>query len=270
MATGQGNDGAKGLARVKHSYVVLSGKGGVGKSTVAVGLAVAAASSGRRTGLLDSDLHGPSASKMLGLGSHRCSVTDTGALEPASLLDGNLKVMSMQFLLSESDTAVIWRGPLKHKMISQLLQETAWEELDCLIADSPPGTGDEPLSVVQTARPDGAVVVTTPQEVSSFDVRKSLAFCRSLELPVVGIVENMAGFTCPECGKTTDIYGRGGGKRLSEEAGVPLLGSIPIDPRLVAAGDAGEMGDLEQLGLPVWPQFGEILTCMLGETSVNA
>ncbi len=226
------------LSRIGRTYVVLSGKGGVGKSTVAVNLAVGLALHGRKTGLLDSDLHGPSVPKMLGLEKFVAEGDETH-LAPAELYDGRLKVMSVQFLLRNVHDSIIWRGPLKHAMISQFIGHTVWSDLDFLIIDSPPGTGDEPLSVVQTAHPAGAIIVTTPQEVATFDVRKSIDFCNQVELPVTGVIENMSGFTCPHCGTVTDIFGSGGGKRLADDFGVPFLGGIPIDPDFVNTSDKG-------------------------------
>jgi len=226
------------LSSIGKKYVVLSGKGGVGKSTVAVNLAVALALGGKKTGLLDTDLHGPSVPKMLGL-EHFLSSGDETHLEPALMYDGALKVMSVQFLLRNLNDSVIWRGPLKHSVISQFIGHTQWGPLDFLIIDSPPGTGDEPLSVAQTAKPDGAIIVTTPQEVATFDVRKSIDFCGKLNMPVVGIIENMSGFVCPHCGKETAIFSSGGGIRMAEELGIPFLGSIPIDPQFVVNSDAG-------------------------------
>ena len=215
------------LVNIKKKYVVLSGKGGVGKSTVAVNLAVGLAIMGKRTGLLDTDLHGPSVPKMLGLENFLSSGDETH-LEPAVRFDGNLKIMSVQFLLQNLHDSVIWRGPLKHAVISQFIGHTVWGELDYLIIDSPPGTGDEPLSVVQTAKPDAAIIVTTPQDVATFDVRKSIDFCSKLNLPVLGIIENMSGFICPHCKKETAIFSMGGGKRMAEELGIKFLGSVPI------------------------------------------
>ena len=226
------------MSRIDKKYVVLSGKGGVGKSTIAVNLAVGLALKGKRTGLLDTDLHGPTVPKMLGLEKY-VAQGDEKRLEPAVEYDGNLKVMSVQFMLRNLHDSVIWRGPLKHAVISQFVGHTVWGELDFLVVDSPPGTGDEPLSVIQTAKPDGAVIVTTPQEVATFDVRKSIDFCEKLQLPVLGIVENMSGFACPHCNTTTDIFGSGGGRRMSEDLGVPFLGGIPIDPRFVSLSDVG-------------------------------
>lgn len=228
----------KTLSSIKHKYVVLSGKGGVGKSTVAVNLAVGLALKGKKTGLLDTDLHGPSVPKMLGLENFVSSGDETH-LEPAVRYDGLLKIMSVQFLLQNLYDSVIWRGPLKHSVISQFIGHTAWGELDYLIIDSPPGTGDEPLSVVQTAKPDAAIIVTTPQDVATFDVRKSIDFCNKLKLPVMGVIENMSGFICPHCNKETAIFSTGGGKRMAEELGIAFLGAIPIDPQFVSRSDQG-------------------------------
>ncbi len=226
------------LRCVDKKIVVLSGKGGVGKSTVAVNLAVGLALQGYKTGLLDTDLHGPSVPKMLGLESFASSGDETH-LEPAVQYNGLLKIMSVQFLLQNVNDSIIWRGPLKHAVISQFIGHTVWGELDYLIIDSPPGTGDEPLSVVQTAKPDGAVIVTTPQDVATFDVRKSIDFCNKLDLPLIGVVENMSGFVCPHCKEETPIFGSGGGKRMAEELGIVFLGAIPIDPLFVSNSDKG-------------------------------
>ncbi|NLW30204.1 MAG: Mrp/NBP35 family ATP-binding protein [Fibrobacter sp.] len=227
------------LSGIKKKLVVLSGKGGVGKSTVSVNIAVGLALKGKKTGLLDTDLHGPSVPKMLGL-EHFMISGDEQHLEPAVAFEGNLKVMSIQFMLRNLHDSVIWRGPLKHSVISQFIGHTVWGDLDYLIMDSPPGTGDEPLSVVQTAKPDGAIIVTTPQDVATFDVRKSIDFCNKLSLPVAGVIENMSGFLCPHCGKETAIFGTGGGKRMAEDLEVPFLGTIPIDPEFVSNSDAGK------------------------------
>lgn len=228
------------LSTIKRKYVVLSGKGGVGKSTVAVNLAAGLALKGMKTGLLDTDLHGPSVPKMLGLENFMSSGDETH-LEPAVRYDGNLKVMSVQFLLQNLHDSVIWRGPLKHSVISQFIGHTVWGDLDFLIIDSPPGTGDEPLSVVQTAKPDGAIIVTTPQDVATFDVRKSIDFCNKLSLPVTGVIENMSGFICPHCNKETAIFSTGGGMKMADELGIPFLGSIPIDPQFVIHSDKGNV-----------------------------
>jgi len=234
------------MSHVKHRILVLSGKGGVGKSTVACYMALSLARAGKQVGLLDVDIHGPSIPKMLGLEGSPIE-TVNNAMLPVSFGD-NLKVMSMGFLLRNEEDAVIWRGPLKMSVIKQFLKDVEWGPLDYLIVDSPPGTGDEPLSVCQLipARRegsvflDGAVVVTTPQELSLADVRKSINFCRKLEMPVLGVIENMSGFVCPKCGEETEIFKSGGGERMAREMGVRFMGRIPIDPRIVDASDAGQ------------------------------
>jgi ATP-binding protein involved in chromosome partitioning len=230
---------AETLSRIKHTYIILSGKGGVGKSTVAVNLAISLALRGKKTGLLDTDLHGPSVPKMLGLEKFLASGDETH-LTPAEQYDGRLKVMSIQFLLRNLNDSVIWRGPLKHGVISQFIGYTLWGDLEYLIIDSPPGTGDEPLSVVQTAKPKGAIIITTPQEIATFDVRKSIDFCNKVEVPVTGVIENMSGFVCPHCGQVTDIFGKDGGKNMALDLGVPFLGTIPLLPDFVAMSDQGK------------------------------
>jgi len=225
------------VAAIRHSVVVLSGKGGVGKTTVAVHLAAAAQRAGLAVGLLDVDIHGPSVPTMLGVGGSPVVVAGDTLL-PVEV-DG-VKVMSMGFLLGDRDDAVVWRGPMKMKVISQFLADVAWGELDLLVVDAPPGTGDEPLSVCQLLEhPDGAVVVTTPQDVAINAVRKSVTFCRRLNLQVLGVVENMSGFVCPGCGALTDVFGAGAGGRMAASMGVPFLGRVPMHAQITAACDAG-------------------------------
>ncbi len=227
------------MARIQHKIVVLSGKGGVGKSTVAVNLAISLSQAGKRTGLLDVDIHGPSVPTILNL-KGQMAHSAINAILPIEV-GANLKVMSIAFFLASQDDAVIWRGPMKYQMIKQFLKDVEWGELDYLIIDCPPGTGDEPLSIVQLLEnADGAVVVTTPQEVSLSDVRKSITFCRSLHLPVLGVLENMSGFVCPKCGEVTNIFKSGGGENMALEMNVPFLGRIPIDPQIVEACDSGQ------------------------------
>lgn len=225
------------LCRIRHKVVVMSGKGGVGKSTVAVNLAVALMQAGKRVGLLDVDIHGPSVPTMLGLEGETLKTGADGLL-PAE--KDHMKVMSLGFMLHSPDDAVIWRGPRKMGAIKQFLKDVAWGDLDYLIIDAPPGTGDEPLSVCQLIDTlDGAVVVTTPQKVAAVDVRKAITFCRELHLPVLGVVENMSGFVCPKCGEVTQILRSGGGRRMAEDMGVPFLGAIPMDPNIAEACDSG-------------------------------
>jgi len=228
---------AERLCRIGHKILVLSGKGGVGKSTVAVNLAVSLMLSGKRVGLMDIDIHGPSVPTMLGLTGQEIKVGN-GEILPVEL--GGLKVLSIGFFLPNQDDAVIWRGPMKMGAIKQFIRDAAWGDLDFLIVDSPPGTGDEPLSVCQVlGSVDGAVIVTTPQKVAAVDVRKSISFCRQLGVPVLGVVENMSGFACPKCGEVTPIFRSGGGRSMAIDMGVPFLGSIPIDPMIALACDEG-------------------------------
>jgi len=228
------------LAPIRLKILVLSGKGGVGKSTVAANLASSLSLVGCNVGLLDIDIHGPSIPKILGLEGESCRPSpDPNAIEPV-VLGPRLKVMSIGFLLQSPKDAVVWRGPLKYKVIEQFLRDVNWGDLDVLVIDSPPGTGDEPLSVAQlVGRPAAAIVVTTPQEVAVADVRRSVSFCQQLHLDVLGIVENMSGFVCPHCGQTTELFKSGGGSALAQEMGVPFLGRIPFDPQVVVSGDAG-------------------------------
>ncbi len=230
-------ENAERLARIGKKIAVLSGKGGVGKSTVAVNLASALAGLGNRVGLLDADLHGPSVPTMLNLAG--CiPKAEKGRLLPVEA--AGMKVMSLGLLLQERDVAVIWRGPRKAGVLKQLIEEVDWGDLDFLVVDCPPGTGDEPLSVCQILAPlEGGVIVTTPQELALADVRRSVSFCREIGLPVLGVVENMSGYVCRNCGAMTEIFKEGGGERMAREMGVPFLGRIPIDPQIVTAGDAG-------------------------------
>jgi len=227
------------LCRIQKKIVVLSGKGGVGKSTVAVNLATALALNGLRVGLLDVDIHGPSVPTMLGLENETLKGGPEG-LFPVEF--GGLKIMSLGFLLQNPDDAVIWRGPMKMGVIKQFLTDVQWGDLDYLIVDAPPGTGDEPLSICQLIQPlDGAVIVTTPQKVAAIDVRKSISFCRRLAVPVLGVIENMSGFVCPKCGEVTQILPTGGGKKIAEDMEVNFLGAIPMDPAIAQSGDTGKV-----------------------------
>jgi Mrp family chromosome partitioning ATPase len=253
------------LCRIQHKVIVLSGKGGVGKSTVAVNLAAALMLSGKRVGLLDVDIHGPSIPTMLGLEREKIHGSEDGLL-PVDI--GGLKVMSLGFLLGNQDDAVIWRGPMKMGVIKQFLKDVAWGELDYLIIDSPPGTGDEPLSVCQLIGTlDGAVIVTTPQKVAAVDVRKSITFCRRLQVPVLGVVENMSGFVCPKCGEVTQILPSGGGKRIAKDMNVPFLGSIPMDPKIAEAGDSGRAMLGQNSDSPMARAMTEIVSRLAGRAT---
>ncbi len=227
------------MALIRHKIIVMSGKGGVGKSTVAVNLAVALTMGGKRVGLLDADIHGPSVPKLLGLARAKISASADAMLPLEYYIDGRtIAVMSIGFLLPDTDAPIIWRGPLKMGAIKQFLEDVSWGELDYLIIDSPPGTGDEPLSVCQLINGlDGAIIVTTPQELALVDVRKSVNFCRQLRLPVIGVIENMSGLDCPHCGGRINVFSSGGGEKMAIAMGVPFLGRIPIDPEIVKSGD---------------------------------
>ena len=248
---------AQAMNKIKHKIVVMSGKGGVGKSTVAVNLAVTFAKEAR-VGIVDADVTGPDVPKILGVENSRIVPGEKG-LEPVSaVLD--VKVASMQLVLGDRDTPVIWRGPLKIKALKQMLMDVRWGELDYLIIDLPPGTSDEPLSIAQEIPDaDGAVVVTTPQDVALLDVRKSIMFARAVKLPVIGIIENMSGMICPHCGKEVDVFKKGGGEVAARELGLPFLGRIPLDPRIVVGGDAGKPFVLEHPDSPAAKAFAGIV-----------
>ncbi len=230
------------MQRIRHSIAVISGKGGVGKSTVAANLAIAFALHGHRNrvGLLDIDIHGPCIPKLLGLKNQRYQVSPLGlGVLPVKGPLG-IKVVSMDFLLQSQDTPVIWRGPLKMQMIRQFLSDFLWGELDYLFIDVPPGTGDEPLSLMHLIpKMDGTIIVTIPSEVSGDVVKKAVSFSRQMQIPVIGIVENMSGFICPECGAEINILGAGGGQRIAGESNAPFLGKIPMDPNICRKADEG-------------------------------
>lgn len=229
----------EGTNRIHKTLLVISGKGGVGKSSVAANLAVWLALQGQSAGLLDVDLHGPSVPKLLKM--EECKLFQMeGAIRPAEYMP-NLKVMSIGFMLDGPDTPVIWRGPAKHGFLEQCIRGVCWSDLDVLVVDCPPGTGDEALSVAQMLEGSlCAVVVTTPQEISLLDVRKCLSFCRQLKIPVLGLIENMNGLICSHCGKKIDVFSRGGCQWLAEEFGIPILGGVPMDPELARTGDTGK------------------------------
>ncbi|MCR4439456.1 MAG: Mrp/NBP35 family ATP-binding protein [bacterium] len=260
---------AKRLAQIGYKILVLSGKGGVGKSTVAANLAVALAAMGRRVGLLDVDFHGPSIPKLMGL-AQRSVAIEQGSILPVDC-GPHLKVMSLGLLLHSEEDAVIWRGPLKMGVIKQLLKDVQWGRLDYLIADSPPGTGDEPLSVAQLLTPPAsAIVVTQPQQLSTADVRRSIRFCQRVGLPVLGVIENMSGFACPHCGTRVEVFGSGGGEQLALQVDVPFLGRIPLDPKVAESGDQGKpfVAYLQQS--PIAQEFQAIVEKVLAATEKEA
>jgi len=254
------------MCQIKHKVMVLSGKGGVGKSTVAVNLAVVLTMAGKRVGLLDVDIHGPSVPKLLHINGTPISGSGNG-IYPVKVgyRTGILSVMSIGFMLPNRDDPVIWRGPLKYRLIKQFLKDVEWGELDYLVIDSPPGTGDEPLSVAQLVEgADGAVIVTTPQELAVQDVRRCITFCRQLDLPVLGVIENMSGFTCPKCGEHIKIFGADGGYAMAQEMNVPYLGPIPIDTEVVASGDSGQPMVQTHPQSETTKAFGRIVQKLLG------
>ena len=225
------------LSLIKRKFLVMSGKGGVGKTSVAVNLAIALSKKGAKVGLMDVDLHGPDIPRMLGL-KGLLEVSADKRMVPKPYSD-NLKVVSIESLTQDTDEAVIWRGPLKLHVIRQFISDAHWGRLDYLIIDSPPGTGDEPLTVAQTIPDAKAIIVTMPQEMSLGDVRKSINFCKTLKMEVFGLIENMSGFVCPHCGKPVDLFGTGGGFRTALAMNIPFLGRIPLDPKMVQCADTG-------------------------------
>jgi Mrp family chromosome partitioning ATPase len=249
-----------GAGRIQSRILVLSGKGGVGKSTVAVNLAMGFAFEGLRTGLLDVDIHGPSVPKLLGL-EREILRTEGHDLLPVEM--GGLKVMSLGFAL-KADEAAIWRGPKKAAVVEQFIHQVQWGDLEVLVVDCPPGTGDEHLSILQAlGQVDGAVIVTTPQDLAILDARKAVTFCRTAGIPILGVVENMSGFTCSTCGTSTPVFRTEGGKRMAKELKIPFLGALPIDPEVGTSGDAGQPRLYQNYGFGARKAFQPILRSML-------
>jgi ATP-binding protein involved in chromosome partitioning len=249
------------LNKIRHKIAIISGKGGVGKSTVTANLSMAFAMNGHigKVGVLDADIHGPCIPKMLGLKGQRLMGGSDGRLFPVIAKLGT-KVVSMDFLLQNDESPVIWRGPLKMRAIQQFLSEVTWGELDYLLVDLPPGTGDEPLSVMQLIPDmDGVIIVTMPSEVSESVVKKSVSFAKQVGIPVIGIIENMSGFVCPECGAKIAVFKAGGGKRIADEMAIPYLGSIPIDPDICSSSDKGRSFIMENKNSPATKAFMEIV-----------
>lgn len=248
------------MGKVQHKIAIISGKGGVGKSLVTVNLATAFAQQGHRdrVGVLDADIHGPCIPKMLGVHGKRLQVGPPGAFPVIGPM--GIKVVSMDFLLPNDEAPVIWRGPLKMTAIKQFLSEMVWGDLDFLFIDLPPGTGDEPLSVIQLLPElDGVVIVTMPSEVSKGVVKKAVTFARQLDAPIIGIIENMSGFICPQCGEHINIFGVGGGEKMAEEMDVPFLGRIPIDASISKASDEGVPFILRHVNTPATKAFKDIV-----------
>ncbi|MBN2431980.1 MAG: Mrp/NBP35 family ATP-binding protein [Acidobacteria bacterium] len=257
------------VGRIHRKLLVLSGKGGVGKSTVAANLAISLAMEGKEVGLLDIDVHGPSIPGLLGLKEGRI-MEGLDGLEPVNM-GGNLKVMSIGFMIQNPEDPVIWRGPMKFHLIQQFLRDVSWGDLDFLVVDSPPGTGDEPLSVAQLLGPGAeAIIVTTPQSIAVDDVRRCVTFCRKVNLAVLGVVENMSGFICPECGAEIQIFKKGGGEEMARQMDVPFLGRVPLDPTVVVDSDAGRPYVYHHAEAPAARAFAGIVSgLMVNETAAD-
>ena len=248
------------LGKIKNKILVMSGKGGVGKTSTSVNLAIALASRGYMVGIMDVDLHGPDVPRMLGLNGTP-EINANKKLNPISYSE-NLKAISIESFTPNKDDAIIWRGPLKYSAIKQFIGDIDWGNLDFLIIDAPPGTGDEPLTVAQTITDAKAIIVTTPQEVALADVRKSINFCKTVKLEIYGLVENMSGFSCPHCGEMVDLFGSGGGEKTAGRMGIRFLGKIPFDPKMVNCGDTGVCFQDTHADSPVAKAFGELAESM--------
>jgi Mrp family chromosome partitioning ATPase len=254
------------LGRIKQKYIVMSGKGGVGKTSTSVNLAIACSRKGARVGIIDVDLHGPDVPKMLGF-KGMLDMNEHQKLIPMHFGE-NLSAVSVESLTDGPDDAIIWRGPVKHSIIQQFVGQVAWGDLDILVIDAPPGTGDEPLTVAQTIRDAKAIIVTTPQEVSLSDVRKSINFCKTVKMHIFGLIENMSGLICPHCESVLDLFGKGGGQRTAQEMEIPFLGSIPFDPQMVVCGDDGVSFQEKYPQALVTRAFEEIAGKMISASSL--
>ncbi|MBO5519170.1 MAG: Mrp/NBP35 family ATP-binding protein [Candidatus Methanomethylophilus sp.] len=227
------------LENIKHVIIVISGKGGVGKSTVSANIAETLSMQGYQTGIMDVDITGPNIPKMFHVEDEKLSVDDNRLLVPVDV-PPSLKLVSMAFLLPSKDSALTWRGPVRSSAVQQFIEDVNWGPLDYLIIDMPPGTGDEALSIIQLIpKADGTVIVTTPQEVSLLDARKTVTFSSIANIPIIGIVENMSGFVCPHCGEVTNIFKSGGGEDAANQLGIQFLGRIPLEAGVVNSGDKG-------------------------------
>jgi len=253
------------LMRIKHKIIVTSGKGGVGKSTVAANLALGLSMRGFDVGLLDADIHGPNIPKMFNIEDAPLHGDEEGIMPV--IVPPSLKIMSMAFLVHNGDNPVIWRGPMKMGALRQFIADVRWGDLDYLVVDLPPGTGDEPLTIGQLIPDaDGMVVVTTPQDVALLNSRKSVGFSRQLKIPVLGIVENMSGLICPHCGKEIDLFKVGGGEKAAKELKVPFLGKIPLDPKVVSSGDDGMPVVLADSDSPAAKAFSQMIDKLIEMT----
>lgn len=244
------------LDKIKNKIIVMSGKGGVGKTSTSVNLSIALAKKGHNVGIMDVDFHGPDVPRMLGLDGMP-EVNQNRKLSPMDYSD-NLKAISIESFTPGKDDAIIWRGPLKFSAIRQFIADVDWGNLDFLVIDSPPGTGDEPLTVAQNIADAKVVIVTTPQEVALADVRKSINFCKTVNMEIFGLVENMSGFSCPHCNQMIELFGSGGGERTAKEMGIQFLGNIPFDPKVVACGDSGASYQDAHTDSAVTKAFAEI------------
>lgn len=263
----RGTGTAAGIPGVKHIIPVASGKGGVGKSTVSVNLAVALAQAGAAVGLLDADIYGPSIPAMMGVQGMPETTAERRIIPPVS---HGVKLMSLGFLLPDSDTPVIWRGPMIGKALHQFLREVSWGELDYLLIDLPPGTGDAQLTLCQTLSMTGVVIVMTPQELAASIASRVLLMFRKMQVPILGIVENMSGFLCPACHRETPIFSQGGGQQASQELGVPFLGGIPLDGEVCQAGDDGRPILLRNPASPVAEVFRQVAGGLAARISLEA
>jgi len=254
----------KNMSGVKNKFMVFSGKGGVGKTTVAVNMAYRIMSKGYKVGLLDIDIHGPNVIKIMGLEKEKLTSTNK-KIEPIKAFS-NIKVISTASMLESEDSPVIWRGPIKMKLIRQFLSDVNWGVVDYMIIDSPPGTGDEPLSIAQLMpNLNGGIIVTTPQNLATMDTKKSIRFAQQLKIPFIGVIENMSGFICPHCGERIDIFKTGGGQKIALEMGVKFLGRIPYDEQVMSLSDEGKLY-LENYknGTPVSEAFNHISNKIIG------
>lgn len=249
------------LKKIKRKFIIMSGKGGVGKTSSSVNLALAIAGKGHPVGLLDVDLHGPDIPRMLGLDG-MLDMNGEQQLVPKRY-NQNLSAVSVESLTTGKDDAIIWRGPVKYSVIQQFVGQVAWGDLDFLLIDAPPGTGDEPLTIAQTISDAQAIIVTTPQEVSLADVRKSINFCKTVKMPIFGVIENMSGLACPKCNCNIDLFGSGGGEQTAHRMGVPFLGRVPFDPEVVTCGDAGVAFQEKHKDSPVTEAFQAIADKMV-------
>ena len=257
----------KSLGRIKNKILVMSGKGGVGKSSVASFLSISLAKRGFKVGLMDVDLHGPSIPRMLGMSANIAVSPVSGKAIPIEPMP-NLQVISIESIMgADKDAATIWRGPIKIGVIRQFISDMDWSDLDYLVIDSPPGTGDEPLTIAQTVKDAKALIVTTPQEVSLADVRKSINFCKQVKMEMLGVVENMNGLKCPHCGEVIDLFMSNGGKDMAEKAGVELLASLPIEPKVVKMADSGRLTELDQEGITFGDEFRRLVDKIIAKNT---